>query len=977
MKEKELIQSENFIAEKLDSFGWRYVEPSERLSDKSQPLSMPLLKESIRDINEVSEDDIDQAITYLTLRPLNVEGAKETLRELKSGIPITDKEGVSKKVKMIDYGNNTSINTFTYSRQVYYKGIEADIPDVVLYVNGIPLVLIECKSMKKSWKEAYSQVKRYEEEIPSLFQYVQFSLGVADKIVYFPNVRWSEDVPVYEWRDNGDEAEFLKPDKLLDILRYFTFYREVKGEISKVLPRYMQYRAVNKIVDRAFGYARGETDRNKGLIWHWQGSGKTLEMVFAAYKLSEMLGNPTVFFIVDRIDLQDQLSDELKSLGLSFEEIVSVRDLREVLTHADGKRGFFLTLMHKFRPDEFKELIHEVKKQRLPIAERKDVIAFIDEGHRTQYGDLAGVMRIMLNSASLFAFTGTPVSKRGRDTYYEFGYEDEPYLDRYFVLDALRDGFTVKIAYQARLDSEHLERELLSFFLDSELEEIPEEYEDRVRSELHRDLNQIKVILENPCRIETMAGDIADHYGKYIEPFKAMVVAVNRKACVHYKRALDKLLPPEYSEVVMTFGQEDEQKTKETVDYFKELTERYKMKDEKAIRDKIIEEFRIDDHNPKILIVTEMLLAGFDVSILQTMYLDKPLKEHRLLQAIARTNRPFYRDGEEVKSAGLVIDYVGIFKELKKAFAIYNESDITGVAYNLEEVKEELRRKIQELMSLLAGAQLRYDRETINNAIMRVEEADKGKEFERDYKEARNLYRLLREDRFEFKEQLDWLSEIYYVYQQRIKGLDPEIEQKKDRFLSKAMKFIHETIDMDKIRKDFPVVDMDEEFLKKVSEPSGGREEFAEILFGFRSYVSRVNIPNKEDIVQKVDRIVEDWRQRDKEVEALYGELNPVARDVARSQEERERLGVNEQEYILFDVLRKHSEMSDEDLLKMLREMIEKIKGSVFPGWWEKREVINDISRKLLVFLAVEHSEVDAPKVRDELLDQLRGLRWT
>jgi len=669
MREKELIQSEDFIAEKLDAFGWRCVSSSELLPDKSQPISIATLRKSIERINRVSEEDIDEAVNRLTLQSLGVEGAKEVLRYLKGGIPIKDKDGVPRKVRLIDYDyDNILNNAFTYSRQVYYKGIEADIPDVVLYVNGIPLVLIECKSMAKSWKEAYSQVKRYEAEIPVLFQYVQFSLGVADRIVYFPNVRWSEDVPVYEWKSEGDSLEFLKPDMLVDILRYFTFYREVKGQISKVLPRYTQYRAVNKVVNRAMDYARGKSDRNKGLIWHWQGSGKTLEMLFAAYKLGDLLGNPTVFFIVDRTDLQDQISDELKSMGLAFEEIGYVSHLKQVLTHADGKRGFFLTLMHKFRPDEFMELIYEVRRENLPVAERRDVIAFIDEGHRTQYGDLAGAMRIMLKSACLFAFTGTPISKRGRDTYHEFGYEDEPYLDKYFVLDAINDGFTVKIAYQARLDAEHLEKELLNAFLESDLEEIPEEYRERVRAELERDLNKIKVILENPNRIGVMAEDIADHYLRYVEPFKAMVVGVNRKACVHYKRALDNLLPPECSEVVMSFGQDD---SKEIAEYYNELTERYKRNDQKEIRDKIIEEFRMDDHSPKILIVTDMLLAGFDVPILQTMYLDKPLKEHRLLQAIARTNRPFFRSGENVKSAGLVIDYIGIFKELRKAFDIY------------------------------------------------------------------------------------------------------------------------------------------------------------------------------------------------------------------------------------------------------------------------------------------------------------------
>jgi len=280
-------------------------------------------------------------------------------------------------------------------------------------------------------------------------------------------------------------------------------------------------------------------------------------------------------------------------------------------------------------------------------------------------------------------------------------------------------------------------------------------------------------------------------------------------------------------------------------------------------------------------------------------------------------------------------------------------------------------------MSLFEGMRLGFDRAAINNAIIRIEETNKGEEFEKDYKEARGLYRLLLEDRFEFKERLDWLTEVYYVYQQRIRGLDPEIEQKKDRFLSRAMGFIHESIDVDKIRRDFPAVDVDEKFIKKVSEGKGGRDEFSEILFGFRSYVSRVVIPNKDDIVQKVDRIVEDWRKRDKAVEDLYGEFMPVVQGVVRSQKEKERLGISDAEYMLFNVLKGHFKRSDEALLQILREMMDEIRPLIFAGWWEKKEATNDVSNKILLFLAIKHKEVDAPKVRDELLEQLRVLRWT
>lgn len=236
----------------------------------------------------------------------------------------------------------------------------------------------------------------------------------------------------------------------------------------------------------------------------------------------------------------------------------------------------------------------------------------------------------------------------------------------------------------------------------SKLKEIPEEYREKVEEKLKKKLNAIKIFLKNPKRIEKIAEDITKHYKESVEPFKAMVVAVDREACVLYKKALDKFLPSEYSEIVMIFNQNDPQIIQE---YFNELIKKYRTKDQEEIREEIVTSFKKKEF-PKILIVTDMLLTGFDAPILQTMYLDKPLKEHRLLQAIARINRPFFKNGRNIKAFGLIVDYVGIFKELKRALAIYDEVDIKGVAYKLDEIKEELRKKISEALSLFEGIEL-------------------------------------------------------------------------------------------------------------------------------------------------------------------------------------------------------------------------------------------------------------------------------
>ena len=927
---KEMLQSEDYISDLLKSFGWK----EKKL--KPDILAVDEFVDALKRLNYVSDEDVKEVLNYLETRSFDVEGSMQILDAIKKGVTIKDSEGNLKTVKLIDF-DNFEANSLVFSRQVSFR--DTIIPDITLFVNGIPLAVIECKKMAKSWKEGYSQIKKYEQAVPELFKYVQIGVSFADKLVYFPIVRWEENVPVYEWKP---QYEILKPDIFLDIIRYFTFYREQDGEITKVLPRYMQYRAVNAIVERAVSYAKGLNDRNKGLIWHWQGSGKTLTMIFSAVKIRDLLGNPSVFFIVDRVELQKQLSDELKYLKINYEVIGSIDHLKEVLRHADGKRGFFITLIHKFRAEELDELIRQMERQQWSIMKRRDVVCLIDEGHRTQYGELAASMRKVLKNASFFAFTGTPIAKKGRDTYLAFGYPDEPYLDRYFIIDSINDGFTVKIAYQSRLDDVHLDRENLEVFLSSRLEEIPEEYRERVEQDLKRKLNKVKVILEDRKRIERIARDIASHYIKYVRPFKAMIVAVSRNACLSYKQALDKFLNENETEIVMTFQQND---SKELLDYLEKLKRKYGKSELKEIHEEIITRFKKKE-NPKILIVTDMLLTGFDAPILQTLYLDKPLKEHRLLQAIARTNRPFIRDGENLKGAGLVVDYVGIFKHLKKAFEIYEEEDIRGAAYNMEEIKEELKKKIEEAFKFF-DFELSYDRDVIDRAVLAI--SNNIDEFRKLYFEIRNLYRLLLEDKLEFKEKFELLSEIYHVYLQRENQLDAEIEQKKDQFYKEALKFIHETIDVQKIKRDFPVVVIDDEFINRLRSEKGKRR-FYDLLFAVKNYVKEVS---DENIVEKVDRIVREWNERKKDVEELYDEMLSIAEYINMERKEREKLGLNEKEYRVFKLLKSHrtDKPDDAQLVKEVKEIMERVNAKTFPRWFEKSEVVQEVERDILMYL--------------------------
>ena len=563
----------------------------------------------------------------------------------------------------------------------------------------------------------------------------------------------------------------LTPQTLLNIIRNYLFIRIERGATTKVIARYMQYRAAEQICNRVLNNIEGKETKNKGLIWHWQGSGKTLTMIFAANKLYRhpTLQNPTIFFVVDREELENQLYEEFSALDITKPETVdSIQALRNIIRHDEnrGKRGIFITLIHKFRPEELAELQKELEtlsQTRETIRTRKNVILFIDEAHRTQYGTLAAQMNEILKNAQPYAFTGTPIAKTGHDTYGQFSYPpEEKYLDKYFITDSIEDGFTLKIAYQPRLEEDvHLKKDMLDTFIQVEFDEIPEEYREKTEEKIKQKLNTIKIFLENNDRIKLVAQDIAAHFKENLDGrFKAIVVAVNRLACVRYKRELDKLLPKEYTEVVMTYTRND---PKEIQDYLKEVIERNHGKDIEDIRKETITKYKEED-NPKILIVTDMLLTGFDAPILQTMYLDKPLKEHRLLQAIARTNRPY----KDLKEAGLIIDYVGILKEFTRAFENYTKEDITGILISTDDLAKEFTQKLDETTALFANVPKdQYDRQTMLKAFEAITTNEQNtKKFQTNYRRLRKLFELLGPHPIKLEKLKDytWLTQVYNFY---------------------------------------------------------------------------------------------------------------------------------------------------------------------------------------------------------------------
>jgi len=961
---------EDYIIKKLEEKGWRFV-PADTLERDSyeEPLLIPNLVRALERINKESSiggEEINKALNELKLTSTGIEGAKRILNFYKFGIPVKfEKEKVVKYIRLFDF-RDLENNEFIVSRQVYYYGRETIRTDIILYVNGIPLVNIECKnplSISESWYTAYRQIKDYEGLVPELYKYVQIGVGAESIARYFPIVPWQDEPMTHQWHDEEKDsidstALMLSRDVLLDIIRNYLFFRVELGNATKVITRYMQYRAANKMVNRVIKNLKGEEEKNKGLVWHWQGSGKTLTMIFAANKLyyTEELENPTVFFIVDRIELEYQLYKEFYSLDIVEPEIIgSVDELKKILKFDDyrGKRGVFITLIHKFRPEELKELykeLEEVTRYKETIMNRKNVVAFIDEGHRTQYGILAAQMKSILKSAFFFALTGTPISKKGKDTYLEFSYPpDEVYLDRYFITDSIRDGFTVKIAYQPRLEEKvQLKKDLLEAFLEVEFEELPEEIRGEIEDKVKKRLNTIKVVLENPERIRVIAEDIAGHFKENIDgKFKAMVVAGSRKACHIYKQELDKHLPPEYSEIVMTYTREDEQPLVERV---AETRARYGNRDIADIRKDIVEKFKEEDY-PKILIVTDMLLTGFDAPRLQVMYLDKPLKEHRLLQAVARTNRPY----KDLKEAGIVIDYVGVLKELKKALEMYNEEDIKWALTGLDSLREEFVILVKEILEILNKVPRGYERETLLKAIevLTVEEG-KEKEFIEKYKSLRKIFELLGPDniKLEYFEDYKWISAIYTYYMKTVYQRPP-VEGYVARFYEKTVRFIHKATEIEKLETDLPIVAFDEGYLRALEERVKSRKEkAANILFTLNRLVlvERHRNPIYESLVEKVERLLKLWKEKRKDYERIYKEGVEAVNEIKSLFERQKSLGFSDLEYSLLLALEERFG-KEKELLNEVRDISDRLKNYMFSGWFNQPTVEKNVEREVRRFV--------------------------
>lgn len=994
---------EDFIIQELKSpsLGWKYVEPQlmaeRRKGDFEQPLVVDDLKNAVRKVNscyELTDADLDFIVTSLRAIPTNIEGIRVFLDKFRNGFVVPlQKEGKEKVVRIVDF-DNIDNNDFVVTRQFKVEGLKATVrADIVLLVNGIPLVLIECKSPtaeKANWAEAYRQIKRYEDEAPEIFKYVQFSIATGSiETHYFPNCFSEENKDQLSvWKDSDPFSFLVKDDfktavygllykpHVLDFIENFIFIRKELGKSAKIMTRYMQFRAANRIFERVVKTLRGEEESKSGLIWHWQGSGKTYTMAFSAWKLFNCpeTRKPSIFVIVDRKDLEEQLEKDFSFIEVPLEKVNSIKHLVETLKWGkEGKRGIFLVTIEKFSPKEFATL---EKKEKAIEIERENVIVLADEVHRTQYDKFATLMRSVFKNAFFFGFTGTPLSKMEKNTFQKFCPSNELYLDRYSMLDALEDGFTVALCYESKLRDYHLKEEELETLREFEEEEI-EPLSSAEKRALRRKVSIIKTWMKRPQRIDALTADIATHFKEIVVPttLKALIVTVDREACVLYKNQLDKHLDSSLSEIVMTFTPNDRGPTK---DYFNKLKTKYATSDIKEIHQKIIESFKTRKE-PRILIVTDMLITGFDAPNLWTMYLDKPLKEHRLLQAIARTNRPFL-----TKKFGLIVDYVGILKEMEKAFEKFEASDSKAlriVIRKLDKEKEEFTQILTETLEMFSTVKRENTHESLEAALNILVDIETAKKFENLMKHLMRSYEMLRGDPFLRPYLLDygWLIKIYVYYYKKFYGRNID-ELKIDQLSKKTISLIQETVNVEEINNAYPPLTIDQKYIELLKRQAP-KTRGASIKLWPPIIIETQGHPDSPffiNLSKEVKKTYEELREKKIETEEAIKKLIEYSKRITDWKEEEKEIGKNK--YPLYEaiktVLPRIEKQKTIDFIGRLLTGLEN-KKLLFKGWQLQRDVKRKVRAETRLALLSEFKEYkqSLDQLTDGIIAAMEGMK--
>ena len=905
------------------------------------------LKSALRRLNpNLSEKGIDEVVYKLKhIEHPNLEIAnKEAWETLTQGvkIKIRDKNGETKGeiVKIVDF-NAPLNNEFLVVNQLTIQGPERiRRPDLVIFINGIPVAIFELKNPRieeATIHTAYQQLQDYKKDIPDIFKYNQI-LVISD----LSEARYGTISASYEWfkiwRGINDPKEKLKgisqlevltkgifqKTRLLDFIENFiVFEADGEKEISKYTKKialYHQYFGVNKAIRATLKALKPKGNGRIGVFWHTQGSGKTLSMVFyvnKARKLEELKA-PTFVFLTDRNDLDKQFYRTFLRSGYAkiAKQTESIKDLKEKLKTAGAELIF--TTIQKFGEDFGK------------LSDRNNIIVIADEAHRSQYAELAARARKTMPSASFMGITATPIDLRDRNTRLVFG----DYIDVYSMSQGVKDKAIVPIYYEGRLVPLHL----TNYFIDEDFDKLTQEIEIDIKESLKRKFARLKEAVSVPERMEKIVRDIVNHFNSQGMKGKAMVVTISREIAVKMYKIISNIKNAPETAVVISKPEEFKDQIKET--NIREIEKR----------------FRDPKDSLKMVVVCDMWLTGFDVPCLTTMYLDKPLKNHSLMQAIARVNR-IYKD----KSGGLIVDYIGIADDLRKALGIYDPSVRKEAMIPLKKVIDKMLEKYDVVKSMLAGVDFskwKYLREEdkarifekainviITNSKTGVLDEEKKKRFLTESLKLIKLHSFVmpHKEAYKIKNDIEFIRAIRsnlikYTVNKSSVIVEENLESMIKELISKSIA-AEKVIDIFALqRKGKPDISiLDEKFLEEVR-----KSEYKNLSIGIlRKLLSdRIKLKMKKNriryksFLELLDKIIEDYENRVLSASKIIERLIELAKEIKKSEETAGEMGLTEEELAFYDaVVSKKLIEQDEKIKKIVKELVKSIRRDISIDW--------------------------------------------
>ena len=849
---------------------------------------------------------------------------------------------------LIDY-DEPSKNVYEVTEEFYWhNGHFGNREDVVFLINGIPILVIECKNANKEEAIALAidQIRRYHGETPEFFvpqqiftatEAIGFSYGVTWNVVRRNIFNWkSEQIGKLEEK----VKTFFAIPHILRFLKDYIVFAEKEEELQKYIMAQHQVTAIERVIKRAL-----DPTRRRGLIWHTQGSGKTYTMIKSADLLfrAPESDKPTILIMIDRNELEDQMLKNLASLGLNnVEQADSIASLMNLLK--SDYRGIIVTTIHKFRD--------------MPanINTRKNVYVLVDEAHRTTGGDLGNYLMAGLPNATYIGFTGTPIDKTvyGKGTFKTFGMEDDKgYLHKYSISESIDDGTTLPLFYNLAPNEMLVPHEILDkeFLALAEAEGIADIEE--LNKILERAVN-LKNFLKGMDRIDKVARFVSDHYRDNVEPlgYKAFLVGVDREACAFYKKALDNYLPAQYSEVVYTGNNNDSALLKEF---------HLDPKKERQIR----KNFTKFGEFPKILIVTEKLLTGFDAPILYAMYLDKPMRDHTLLQAIARVNRPYENEKEEmIKPHGFVLDFVGIFDKLEKALA-FDSDEVNAVIKDLALLKalfvSKMKEKAPQYIQLIKR---NFDDKDVDNLIEHFRDKERRKEFFKEYKEIEMLYEIISPDQF-LRPFLDDYATVSAIYEVVRKAYAKKVYVDK-LFQRKTNELVQKYIGSMPIPDTSDYVEIDSTTIGLVRDKKGG--DTTKVINLIKS-IEKAAEEQSDDpyliaMAERARAVQENFEDRQKNTaESLAELLSEIEKNEKRKKEQAEK-GLDGLTFFVYRTLLDAGLKNAEEVSKKVKEAFVE-----YPHWRKSEAELREL-RKMMTFAmcAVEDNFYKVTQIVDTII---------